>query len=65
MAEFYVTKTPVENAVHKLHRNDCAALPAVNGLLYLGSYATREAAYKLAMGYYDQVENCPACFPVS
>lgn len=65
MAEFYVTKTPTDAAAHKLHRNDCKELPAVDSLLYLGSYATRDAAYKLAIGYYNQVEDCPSCFPAA
>lgn len=61
MAEFCVTKEPVEGEGHRLHLIQCEQLPEAEKLRYLGSYASRDAAYSLAKGSYYQVDDCPVC----
>lgn len=61
MAEFYVDPNSNAEGFHLVHRNTCAQLPAAATLRYLGSYASREAAFSLANGYYRGVVYCPAC----
>lgn len=61
MAEFYVTLNEGEQGSRVVHRNICAQLPAKDSLRYIGSYASREAAFDLARGYYNAVSYCPVC----
>lgn len=61
MAEFFVERHPLADGSRSVHRTTCAQLPALETLQYLGSYASNEAALKLANGLYHGVGGCPAC----
>lgn len=61
MAEFYVDPNTNTEGSRLVHRNTCAQLPATDSLRYIGSYASREAAFSIAKGYYHGVAYCPAC----
>ncbi|GEM_PF-4769097 len=62
MSEFYVTTTvSKETNTYVVHKDDCSELPVVEELKYLGSYASSEAAFKAATGYFDPVSCCPTC----
>ncbi len=61
MAEFYITKSAVApsatgtEASHKIYDAVSENLPPIDTLRYLGSYASKEAAFSKARGYYDNV----------
>ncbi|MFT3931161.1 MAG: hypothetical protein QM709_12785 [Spongiibacteraceae bacterium] len=61
MAEFYVTLNEDAQGSRIVHRTTCLQLPVVDSLRYIGSYASGEAAYDIAKGYYHSVDYCPAC----
>jgi hypothetical protein len=61
MAEFYVNLDLLSDATRPVHRADCAQLPATDTLLYLGSYASAEAAYDKATNRLEGVIFCPDC----
>ena len=61
MAEFYVKKPVGEGVIAPVHLSTCSQLPEPESLMYLGSYASAEVAYKLANGYFPEVGFCPDC----
>ncbi len=61
MAEFFVNKQA--DSDHTVHLSTCGQLPAQEQLMYIGSYASAQAAYKIATGYYPAVSYCPDCLP--
>ncbi|TVZ38803.1 hypothetical protein P886_3185 [Alteromonadaceae bacterium 2753L.S.0a.02] len=63
MAEFFVSLTAVDDTKgHEIHKSNCAELPELTTLKYLGSFASGDAAYKKSRGYFDAVTYCPKCF---
>lgn len=63
MAEFYVEKTISEQDTRIIHNSKCGSLPADESLMYIGSYASVEAAQNIAGGYFPKVDCCPECTP--
>jgi hypothetical protein len=63
--EFYVNKTKTEETGHLVHKSTCSSLPATDSLMYIGSYASGEAAFSIANGMLSPVAFCPACFQAS
>ena len=61
MAEFYIEKAAQDTADHLLHFSSCAQLPPPADLIYLGSIASFDSAWKAGKGYYNAVSACPAC----
>lgn len=59
--EFYVNKTATTATPHLVHKTGCSQMPENSGLLYIGSYASADAAVKIATGYFSPVDCCPAC----
>jgi len=61
MAEFFVSKEETEQLGHVVHDKDCAQITPVENFKYLGSFASSDAAYKKAVGFFYQVSYCPQC----
>ncbi|WP_317931910.1 hypothetical protein [Halioxenophilus sp. WMMB6] len=62
MAEFFVAKEQTtEQEGHLVHDKDCSHIAPVEDFKYLGSFATKEAAFKKAAGYFYTVNYCPSC----
>ena len=61
MAEYFVTNQSKVDSTHEIHNKNCNKLPAKDSLRYLGSYGSKEAAYKKAKGVYHIVEYCGSC----
>ena len=61
MAEFFVAKTADGENGHLVHDKDCGAIAPVDAFKYLGSFASQEAAYKKAKGFFYAVSYCPSC----
>lgn len=60
---FYVNKNAQPNGDHEVHRSNCAWLPDVENGIYLGDFATAQAAVREAHKYYSQVDGCYYCCP--
>lgn len=61
MAEFYVNQAPDSDGARPVHRDACKQLPQQDTLLYLGSFASGEAAFDKANGLLAGVTFCPHC----
>ncbi|MCE2029647.1 hypothetical protein [Sessilibacter corallicola] len=65
MSEYYINKETDESNARQIHRDDCSLLPKTpaynEGLKYLGSYGSKDAAYAKARGYFESVAFCPSC----
>ncbi len=61
MAEFYVHRQPSSENSHQVHDKDCTAISPAKDFMYLGSFATAQAAFKKASGFFDPISYCPAC----
>ena len=62
---FYVNKNAHPNGDHEVHRSTCAWLPDVENRIYLGDFATSQAAVREARKYYTRVDGCCFCCPES
>lgn len=63
MAEFFLTNESVDDTTgHQIHKSNCAALPEMNTLRYLGSFASGEAAFSKSRGFFETISYCPTCF---
>lgn len=62
---FYVKKYAQPTGEHEVHRSDCAWLPDAENRIYLGDFATSQAAVKEARKYYSCVDGCKHCCPES
>lgn len=51
---FYVNTNAQPNGDHEVHRSTCAWLPDVENRIYLGDFATSQAAVREARKYYSQ-----------
>ena len=58
---FYVNTNAQPNGDHEVHRSTCAWLPDVENRIYLGDFATSQAAVREARKYYSQVDGCYYC----
>ena len=61
---FYVNKYAQPTGEH-VHRSNCAWLPDAENRIYLGDFATSQAAVKEARKYYSCVDGCKHCCPES
>ena len=55
---FYVNKYAQPTGEHEVHRSNCAWLPDAENRIYLGDFATSQAAVKEARKYYSCVDGC-------
>ena len=62
---FYVNKYAQPTGEHEVHRSNCACLPDAENRIYLGDFATSQAAVKEARKYYSCVDGCKHCCPES
>lgn len=62
---FYVNKYAQPTGEHEVHRSNCAWLPDEENRIYLGDFATSQAAVKEARKYYSCVDGCKHCCPES
>ena len=62
---FYVNKYAQPTGEHEVHRSNCAWLPDAENRIYLGDFATSQAAVKEARKYYSCVDVCKHCCPES
>ena len=62
---FYVNKYAQPTGEHEVHRSNCAWLPDAEIRIYLGDFATSQAAVKEARKYYSCVDGCKHCCPES
>lgn len=62
---FYVNKYAQPTGEHEVHRSICAWLPDAENRIYLGDFATSQAAVKEARKYYSCVDGCKHCCPES
>ena len=62
---FYVNKYAQPTGEHEGHRSNCAWLPDAENRIYLGDFATSQAAVKEARKYYSCVDGCKHCCPES
>lgn len=62
---FYVNKYAQPTGEHEVHRSNCAWLPDAESRIYLGDFATSQAAVKEARKYYSCVDGCKHCCPES
>ena len=58
---FYVNKKAQDNGDHEVHRATCTWLPDAENRLYLGDFATAQAALCEARKYYNDVDGCYYC----
>ena len=65
LMRFYVNTNAQPNGDHEVHRSTCAWLPDVENRIYLGDFATSQAAVREARKYYSQVDGCYYCCPES
>ena len=61
MAEFYIDKSPKETGDHLIHFSTCESLPKKDGLKYLGSIASYDAAFKEAKKTFTEINACKEC----
>lgn len=62
---FYVNKYAQPTGEHEVHRSNCAWLPDAENRIYLGDFATSQAAVQKARQYYACVDGCEHCCPES
>ena len=62
---FYVNKYAQPTGEHEVHRSNCAWLSDAENRIYLGDFATSQAAVKEARKYYSCVDGCKHCCPES
>lgn len=62
---FYVNKYAQPTGEHEVHLSNCAWLPDAENRIYLGDFATSQAAVKEARKYYSCVDGCKHCCPES
>ena len=62
---FYVNKYAQPTGEHEVHSSNCAWLPDAENRIYLGDFATSQAAVKEARKYYSCVDGCKHCCPES
>lgn len=62
---FYVNKYAQPTGEHEVHCSNCAWLPDAENRIYLGDFATSQAAVKEARKYYSCVDGCKHCCPES
>lgn len=65
LIRFYVNKYAQPTGEHEVHRSNCAWLPDAENRIYLGDFATSQAAVKEARKYYSCVDGCKHCCPES
>ena len=63
--KFYVNKNAQSGGEHEVHRSNCAWQPDAENRIYLGDFATSQAAVKEARKYYSCVDGCKHCCPES
>lgn len=63
--QFYVNKNAQPNGDHEVHRATCLWLPNAANRIYLGDFATSQAAVMAARKYFYQVDGCAYCCPES
>lgn len=61
MAEFYIEKNPQTSGMHILHFSNCASLPALEELQYMGSIASYDGAEKEGLKHFHKVDACSKC----
>ena len=61
MAEFYLEKTAQSAGEHLVHFDNCTAMPKRQEMIYLGSIASFESAWKSGKSYYNAISACPTC----
>ena len=62
---FYVNKIAQPNGDHEVHRATCSWLPNVENRIYVGDFATSQAAVREARKYFAKVNGCYYCCPES
>lgn len=62
---FYVNRIAQPNGDHEVHRATCSWLPNVENRIYLGDFATSQAAVREARKYFAKVNGCYYCCPES
>lgn len=61
--QFYVNKNAQPTGEHEVHRATCSFLPDASNRIYLGDFATSQAAVQEARKYYSCVDGCAYCCP--
>ena len=62
---FYVNKNAQPNGDHEVHRSTCAWLPDVENRIYLGDFATSQAAVQVTYSEHSELAGCCFCCPES
>ena len=60
---FYVNKNAQPNGDYVIHRVTCRWLPDAENRVYIGDFATSQAAVWEARNYYARVNGCYHCCP--
>lgn len=62
---FYVNTNAQPNGDHEVHRSTALGCLMIENRIYLGDFATSQAAVREARKYYSQVDGCYYCCPES
>ncbi len=62
---YYVNKNAQPNGDHEVHCATCYWLPNAENRIYLGDFATSQAAVTEARKYFYQADGCAYCCPES
>jgi len=61
MEIYYVSKEPLHNGAHEVHKRICTRLPHQREIHYLGAFPNAEHALVAAMIFYAQTVRCSLC----
>ena len=61
MEIYYVSKAPLHNGAHEVHKRICTQLPHHAEIHYLGAFPNCEHALVAAMIFYTHAVRCSLC----